>query len=346
MTAKDIMNTLENIVKIFSDYEGEISTNDLLNEMQHHFNYKQQKRSLENHLDRLDRGELDGVILTKAPQRSGNKTHKHHLSDQRVSAIKNMHKQHQKIMTEEKLIAEEKMYMRLALQAIKELPELSNIHYKKIEKRFKLDDLDTPYFIESEETELLKPKNYNTSELIYAINNDAFVAFKYSGESRKDNYIVEPYKLITFDGLWYLFAKDIEDNQRPFKTWRLKYIDVTDIDRSSKHNTPDKTIENLLSKAHSADFIVKSIDNATVESIHIEVKVSKEIEDMIQLPGEIEEVLNHDGSRTITCDVSSTKEIDRDIKSWLPHIEILEPKWYREKLNSELREYLLRKECI
>jgi len=310
MTAKEIMDTLENIVEIFSYNSGEISTNDLLSAMQQIYNYKQQKRSLENHLDRLERGELEGVILIKASKRPGKKTHNHHLSDKRISALKNMEKQHQEFMTKEKLIAEEKMYMRLALQAIKELPELSDTHYKKIEKRLNLDNLNTPYFIESEETELLKPHNYNTSELIHAINNDASVEFKYSGESSKDIYAVEPYKLITFDGLWYLFAKDIEDKQRPFKTWRLKYIDVTDIDRSAKHDTADKTIENLLNKAHSADFVVKSIDNATVESIYIEVKVSKDIADMIQLPGEIEEVSNHDGSRTIKCDVSSIKEID------------------------------------
>lgn len=340
MTAKEIMDTLENIVKIFSENAGEISTNDLLDDMQHNFSYKQQKRSLENHLDRLERGELEGVILTKASKRPGKKTLNHHLSDKRISAIKDMKEQYQEVMTKEKLIAEEKMYMRLALQAIKELPELSDTHYEKIEKRFDLDNINTPYFIESEETELLKPNNYNTSELIHAINNDSSVEFKYSGKSRKDIYIVEPYKLITFDGLWYLFAKDIEDTQKPFKTWRLKYIDVTDIDRSAKHDTADETIETLLCKAHSADFIVKSIDNATVESIDIEVKVSKEIGDMIQLPGEIEEVLNHDGSRTIKCDVSSIKEIDRDIKAWLPHIEILEPKWYREKLHNELGEYL------
>ena len=348
MTTKEIMDTLENIVTIFRVHEGEISTNDLLYAMEENFNYLQSKRSLENHLTRLVLGELEGVSLIKAPDRIENKKNSkdkskkniHLLVDSRISAMKEMANKHKKMMTKEKLMAEEKAFMRLALQAIKDLPTLSDKHYDVIEQRFKLHDINTPYYIESEETEPLEPSHFNTSELIYAITNDCPVEFKYTGKSRKDIYLVEPYKIITFDGLWYLFGKDTHDEATPYKTWRLKYIDNTDIDRTEKHDLDDEVIEKILNKAHSADFVVEDIEKATVKSLRIELKVSVEVVDKIQLPGEIDEILNSDGSRTIICDVSSVKEIDRDIKAWLPHIEIIEPSWYREKVKEELTDYI------
>lgn len=345
MTAKEIMDTLENIITIFQDHEGEISTKNLLYAMEKSFNYSQNIRSLENHLTRLENGHITGITFTKAAKRFENTKDKskkniHLLLDSRISAMGEMENKHKKMLTKEKLMAEEKAYMRLALQAIKDLPRLSDKHYNDIEQRFGLDDLNTPYFIESEETELLEPSTFNTSELIYAIVNDCPVEFKYSGKSRKDIYIVEPYKIITFDGLWYLFGKDIDDAITPYKTWRLKYIDNTDIDRTAKHGTTDETIEKILDKAHSADFVVDDIEDASVKSIHVEVRVSAFIVDKIQLPGEIKEILNDDGSRTIICDISSIKEIDRDIKAWLPHIEIMEPLWYKEKVKKELIAYI------
>ena len=330
-----ILDMLENIISLFEDKKDGLSTTEIYKGICDEFGYDKTLRNFElTYLPKLENGIIKNVTFKKV------NNGKHTLVDNRIIHSERKVEKHKKMLSKEKLMAEEKAYMRLALQAIKDLPKLSDKHYAHIEQRFGLDNLNTPYFIESEETELLEPSNFNTSELIYAITNDCPVEFKYSGKSRKDLYLVEPYKIITFDGLWYLFGKDTDDSATPYKTWRLKYIDNTDIDRTEKHQTSDDLIEKVLDKAHSADFIVDDMQDASVRSIHVEVKVSAFIVDKIQLPGEIEERLNTDGSRTIICDISSIKEIDRDIKAWLPHIEIIAPLWYREKIREELAGYL------
>ena len=47
-----------------------------------------------------------------------------------------------------------------------------------------------------------------------------------------------------------------------------------------------------------------------------------------------------DGSLLVTSIISTYADIDQEIKSWLPYIEILEPKEYRDKLKNELKHYL------
>jgi predicted DNA-binding transcriptional regulator YafY len=327
---QEMQEILDNIIEVFKINRGQLSTKELYEQMRDDYHFEKTLRSLEiTYLPKLENGVIGGVKFTKKLRG------KHRLRDNRASNTET-----KKMPHNEQIFGEERAYLRLALQAIKDLPTLSNKHYKAIEARFQLHEPNTPYYIESQEAEPLEVSQFDTSELIYAITHDCLVEFKYTDISSKDIYVVEPYKIITFDGLWYLFGKDIHDSETPYKTWRLKYIVDTDIDRTSKYNLADESIEKILTKAHSADFIVDNIDNATVKSLHIEVKVSKYIGDKIQLPGEIDEILNDDGSRTIICDVSSIKEIDRDIKAWLPHIEIIQPSWYKKQIKEELQGYL------
>ena len=76
----------------------------------------------------------------------------------------------------------------------------------------------------------------------------------------------------------------------------------------------------------------------------VKVKVYKEIahffeqKDFLQSQ-EIEEKFE-DGSLIINFEISHDEDIDNIIKSWLPHIEILEPIRFRDKLKNELKEYL------
>ena len=49
--------------------------------------------------------------------------------------------------------------------------------------------------------------------------------------------------------------------------------------------------------------------------------------------------IQEDGSLLVHASASSFEDIDREVKSWLPHIEILEPQQYREKFLLELETY-------
>jgi len=55
----------------------------------------------------------------------------------------------------------------------------------------------------------------------------------------------------------------------------------------------------------------------------------------------IEEKLS-DGSLIVSFEVSHDEDIDNIIKSWLPDIEVLEPKRYAKKIKQELENYIRR----
>lgn len=47
-----------------------------------------------------------------------------------------------------------------------------------------------------------------------------------------------------------------------------------------------------------------------------------------------------DGSLIVSFDVSSDEDVDNLIKSWLPHIKVLAPERFKERIKMELEAYL------
>jgi len=329
MKYKEIEEELEQIIILFKKHPKGLTTAELYQQMQLNYGFDKESKTLHNRLKLLASGEMSEVECTL-----GNPRCKHQLIDRRSTQSNTTAKS--------QLIGEEHAYMRLALQAIKELPSLSDRHYEAIEERFKLGNLNTPYFIESQETEILEPTAPDTNDLIYAIKHDHLIRFAYHAPSSQGSYIVEPYKLITFDGLWYLFGKDTEEiESSPYKTWRLKHIEVLEIDRFSKHPIKDSTIEKVLEQASDADFVVEDMEKAEVKSILVKVSVTKHIADDILLPGFVNRYYDKSSGRyLVTCDVSSIDEIDKDIKRWLPHIQILQPLSYKKAFEEEIKSYV------
>jgi predicted DNA-binding transcriptional regulator YafY len=170
-------------------------------------------------------------------------------------------------------------------------------------------------------------------ELSNAIQQDHVIEFKFKNKF----YHAEPYRLVNFDGIWYLYGRDIEEKEgNDHKTWMLKHIDKVETYYGTKHDTTDEEIEEDLKNAHSPNFVID-------KEFDITVKVSSKIADIFReknhLPKQKSTLLS-DGSLQITSTISTYADVDSEIKSWLPYIEIIEPLKYREKFLNELKEYL------
>ena len=226
---------------------------------------------------------------------------------------------------------EKKVYLKLALEVLEGLNDISR-HHDEIIDDLKLKKLNTAYYIKPEEYEKLDTDEEATQLLEDAILEDAVIIFSYKGKY----YHVEPYRLVNFDGIWYLYGKDKEERiNTPYKTWMLEFIDNVEIDLLQKHNVPDELIERQLDEADSAMSIIG-------EQFDVHLRVSSDIADIFQrrnhLPNQICNI-QEDGSLFVTSTISSYHDIDPDIKSWLPHIEILEPLEYRNQFLLELESY-------
>lgn len=174
------------------------------------------------------------------------------------------------------------------------------------------------------------------SELLHKIE-DAIVKRNISKISNNGQMSeVEPYKVVAFDGIWYLLAKDRTD--RKIKTYFIAYIEEF---RATSEIFADKyvDVDKLLENVHTAWF-----DDGN--SFEVQVKITKEIAHYFELKKHLvsQKTLKKysDGSLLISFEVSHDEDVDNLLKAWLPNIEIISPKRFREKLINELETYLIK----
>jgi len=227
------------------------------------------------------------------------------------------------------LTNDEMIFLNLALTQFEDVDDIDKIKdsiYKKIINK----NFYSPYFIKQDDLEDLDIESPFISQLEQIIEDKEIVFITFTNQKKE----LELYKIAAFDGFWYLLAKDIEAQK--IRVFRLS--DIQHIDKTSRyHQTTNKYIEEVLGRVHSAFF-------EDGNSFDVEVKVYKEIaiyfknREFLESQEIIQE--NEDGSLIVHFSVTHDEDIDNIIKSWLPHIEVLKPKRYRQKLLDELKEYI------
>lgn len=342
LKSKELFESYEHIIKLFSESERGMTTEEIYQAMVQYHQFSKSKKTIENYLKDIMGGMILGVELIWV------KRGRHKIKDHRDVSPEALKKHLEKLESEEVVYGEEKAYMRLAMESIRELDTLSSKHHKEIEKRLGISGIESPYFIDNEDMESIDMSDTDIIDLKDAINKDAIAEFKYIGKSRKDWYVVEPYKLIVFDGLWYLFGKDTNDQTTPYKTWRLIYIKDVDYarDGSIRHTMPDDHSESILQKAEHAKFYVCTTGKEPIvqKNLTIQLRICSDIveefDHKAHIPGEVSEpILNDDGSLMVTTKVNTTKDVEAAIKSLLPHVEIIEPIEYRKEFLLKIEKY-------
>ncbi len=227
------------------------------------------------------------------------------------------------------LTNDEMVFLHLALSQFEDVDDIDkikdNIYKKIIHKKFY-----SPYYIKQEDLEDLDVDSPLVSQLEALIENKERAKIDFTNESKE----LELYKIAAFDGFWYLFAKDMEANK--IKTFRLSDIKKVH-PLGIYHKTSSDFIERLLQNVHSA-FFEEGNTFKVVVKVYPEIAHYFKKRDFLDSQ-EIQEELG-DGSLVVSFTVSHDEDIDNIIKSWLPHIEILKPQRFRDKLHNELKEYL------
>ncbi len=227
------------------------------------------------------------------------------------------------------LDSDEIVFLHLALTQFEDVNNIDKIKdriYKKIIRK----KIYSPYYIKQEDIEDIDVESPLVAKLEELIKNKESAVIDFTHTKKE----LDVYKIAAFEGIWYIFAKDKEDEK--IKTFR--FVDIKKIQPLGKyHDTSTTFIEKVLQNVHSAFFE----DGNTFE---VKLKVYADIADFFKhrdflASQKIEKELD-DGSLIVSFTVSHDEDIDNIIKSWLPHIEILEPKRFREKLYNELQEYL------
>jgi len=227
------------------------------------------------------------------------------------------------------LTKDETIFLNLALSQFEDVDDIDKVT-DKIYKKIISQKFTSPYFIKQDDIEDIDIDSPLISQLERYIEDKEIVKIDFEDEQKE----LELYKIAAFDGLWYLLAHDIEESKvKVFRLSEIKKISPT----YTYHKTKNEYIENMLSKIHSAFF-------EDGNSFTVEVKVYKEIAMYFKnkefLESQLIEEEYADGSLRISFAVTHDEDIDNIIKSWLPHIEVLKPQRYREKLLKELKSYI------
>lgn len=228
---------------------------------------------------------------------------------------------------------EEEIVLMLALELLEESDNISHYSRSIMQKMLNSRSVN-PFFIKQRELEPIDIDSLLVNALEEAIEARRIVQIVTEGKRRR----IAPYKIVNFDGLWYLYARDLRDDR--IRTWLLR--DLRDVRAENEtHDLSHEQIEKALEHTHTAWFE----DGGNFEVV---VKVHPEIAEFFRLrkhlsSQEIEEE-HDDGTLLVSFDVSSDEDVDNLIKSWLPHIEVVSPERFRDRITEELKAYLARLE--
>jgi len=164
-----------------------------------------------------------------------------------------------------------------------------------------------------------------------AINSQNIIEFAYLKDDYYYDTVVEPYKIVNFEGFWYLISK--KDGHL-----RRYYLhNIFDIKILEDTFRKSKKIEELISNAiniwfdEDENFEVELLIDSSIKKYFMRKPIAKS-----QRLKEFDEDIN----MIVTLNITHEKEIIPIVKYWLPNIKVLRPIGLNKKIQDEVRKFL------
>ncbi|WP_318389351.1 helix-turn-helix transcriptional regulator [Enterobacter sp.] len=170
----------------------------------------------------------------------------------------------------------------------------------------------------------------NFSRLQIAIDGCRRVNFSYTRNDLRRTYHVAPYKLINFNGVWYLAA----EHDGRIKNFTLTKI--SELDCTFETFIPDEALLNHLKQEESVW--------GKTEKFEVVLKVSSAVAEYFlrrQLLNEqVVEKKMADGGLILSTQISHKKEILPIVQYWIPHMKIIAPEILQKELEHDIKNWL------
>lgn len=145
---------------------------------------------------------------------------------------------------------------------------------------------------------------------------------------------VQPYKLVNFDGYWYLYGLDV-DKQR-LKTWYL--ADMSGISATQLGFDHNELALQQLALAMNVWF--EPSNTAFSVTLLADSSVARYFQRR-PLSRSQQIITHHDnGDLTLQLTVTSEAEILHEVKKWMPHLRVIEPVSLRENAQKIAQAFL------
>lgn len=169
--------------------------------------------------------------------------------------------------------------------------------------------------------------------LAASILNEEQCSFDYVKAEGSSKRVVDPIKIYTENGRWYLIARDYKDDG-------IKYFNLEKI----RHFKRVKEKQTLTPEMRAQADSLKSIWSSTGKEVsrvvlYIKPEIADYIRDIKLHKSQTIEDEHYDGGLEVHCEITHKLEILPQIKYWLPRVHIIEPKWLWEELVRDLEVY-------
>ncbi len=175
--------------------------------------------------------------------------------------------------------------------------------------------------------------NKKFNQLVRAIINKNLITFEYTVHSLF-TVTLEPYKLVCFDGFWYLIGKDMAS--KIIKKYALDKIGRISILKKHFNRIPEELDNHLKNSAN----IWFSSQKDTQVKILVAEGCASYFKRKTLFPTQKLEQDNEDGSIIVSFQIGNFEEIIHFLKSWLPWIKILEPEELKKELVEQMKEWV------
>jgi predicted DNA-binding transcriptional regulator YafY len=193
------------------------------------------------------------------------------------------------------------------------------------------ENINSPIYTKIE-LENISNKLDTITQIESAIKSKNKILFSYLKDDEYYEHQVEPYKIVNFEGFWYLIAR----KNKSLRRYYLQHIfDMEILDETFRKS---KKLESSISNAINIWFDEN-------ESFEVELLIDSSIVKYIQRKPisktqRLKEYKQISGDMIITLDISNEREIIPIVKYWLPNIKVLKPIWIQEMIEDEVRKFL------
>jgi len=170
-------------------------------------------------------------------------------------------------------------------------------------------------------------------KMIDALTKECCCTFIYEKQESKSQRKVDPIKLYTENSRWYLIARDYKDDKvKTFNLTKIKQLKILDTHTTLTEEMQDEA-DNIKSIWSSGSLKGQKV------VLYVKPQIAHYIQDIQLHKTQKIEDRHHDGGIEVHCMVTHKLEILPAIKSWLPYIHVIEPKWLGDELMRDLEYY-------
>ena len=184
-----------------------------------------------------------------------------------------------------------------------------------------------PFFFKNPQVEDISECASAFEKLIESIQRRNVISFSYEGKSYDEFFA---YRLINDSGYWYVAGT--QGNRLK----SLRVAKIRDLVRYEDKYSPDPSVEQKLTGCGYEEPLLKPVEVLIQMSVKgMEAFLNEGNADDFRVLKELES-----GQVLLIHQTKNISNLLRQLKTWLPHAEVLSPDWVRYLLKQELRAYL------